>query len=291
VQRAKTFIIVFSFFTFLTGCQTEPKKKVVARERQPDSNVKPSPNDIQTGMGTNEVFSILGKPFLVTPLKDQTEIWHWPSPLSRPFDNHFAILSKGKVVFLPKKPDSTPAEEMDAAWAFLNRESETVGVISQPDWELKTAAVQIGDSPEAAKQRLGIGKWWDEYGDLYGSVVAPNLKIFVAVFETNKLARTKTVSYNEYFAYTKGEREQADQKVRADYVAANPKMDATIKDSILAKKLCVGMNPEQVELSWGKPEQKSVSGESSALTQQWVYPNRTYLYFVEGKLLSWQKTE
>jgi hypothetical protein len=273
------------------GCQSEPKKKVATRERQPDSNVKPSPNDIQTGMGTNEVFLILGKPFLVTPLKDQTEIWHWPSPLSRPFDNHFAILSKGKVAFVPKKPDSTPAEEMDAAWAFLNRESETVGIISQPDWELKTATVQVGDSPDAVKRKLGIGRWWDQYADIYGAVVAPNLEIFVAVFETNSLIRTKTVPYNDYFKFTKGERDQADQKVRADYVAAHPKMDPTIKDSILAKKLCVGMNPEQVELSWGKPEQKSVSGESSGLTQQWVYPDRTYVYFAEGKLLSWQKTE
>jgi len=292
MQRTKTVFLGISLVSILIGCETDPhKKKPPVHSPEPSQNAKPIQSEVVLGMSTNAAVAILGKPFFTTPLKEGIEIWAWPTPTGHAFDNRFLIFSEGKVVFIPRKPDSTPAEEMDAAWAIMNQ--KPVGIISptQADWAARTAGIQAGDSREVVKHKLGIDKWWDEYANVYAAAVAPNLEIFVVVFENDKEVLTKSLPYNDYFAFTKIERDRADDKVRTDYVVSHPDESQAIKDAILQKRLCVGMNPEQVELSWGHPEKKKIGSGPSTRAEEWIYPDRTYLYFTDGTLLSWQKTE
>lgn len=63
-----------------------------------------------------------------------------------------------------------------------------------------------------------------------------------------------------------------------------------ILKAIADRKVFVGMTPEQVEASWGRPTRVHSSGGRSGSRQQWVYgeTSATYLYFESGRLSNWQ---
>ena len=54
-------------------------------------------------------------------------------------------------------------------------------------------------------------------------------------------------------------------------------------------KVFIGMNKEQVRLSWGLPQEINKSGGKWGLHEQWIYGDfGPYLYFENNKLTSWQ---
>lgn len=84
---------------------------------------------------------------------------------------------------------------------------------------------------------------------------------------------------------------QAVEDPRQTYVDAHPEMSDEVKRAIVGQRIRVGMTPEQVAVSWGKPESKNITDGAYGRREQWVYPSHQYLYFVHGKLESWSRTE
>lgn len=83
---------------------------------------------------------------------------------------------------------------------------------------------------------------------------------------------------------------------RAKFIAANPDLFPEIKEAILNGNLIIGMTPEQVVASIGKPYDVNVSTGSWGVHVQWVMcaPGSFrdwrygYVYFENGKVTSWQ---
>jgi hypothetical protein len=63
-----------------------------------------------------------------------------------------------------------------------------------------------------------------------------------------------------------------------------------IADKLLNKFYWIGMTTEMAEISLGSPRNKNKSVGRWGVNEQWVYYS-TYLYFENGKLTSYQKTE
>jgi hypothetical protein len=62
---------------------------------------------------------------------------------------------------------------------------------------------------------------------------------------------------------------------------------AKIAEAIRGQKVVLGMTAEQVELSWGKPEDVNRSVGSWGVHEQWVY-GRQYVYLEDGTVSSFQ---
>ena len=60
-----------------------------------------------------------------------------------------------------------------------------------------------------------------------------------------------------------------------------------IKSVVRNRKICLGMSDKAALLSWGKPDDINRSVGSWGKHEQWVYGSN-YLYFENGKLMSWQ---
>lgn len=63
------------------------------------------------------------------------------------------------------------------------------------------------------------------------------------------------------------------------------------KRALAAKpNIKIGMSAKQVALNsnWGKPDSVNRTTLASGVQEQWVYPGRGYLYFVNGKLVAIQ---
>jgi len=101
----------------------------------------------------------------------------------------------------------------------------------------------------------------------------------------------RDVDRSERRATEKREAAQAAIDARQAYVDAHPEMEDGAKRAILEERIRVGMTPEQVTASWGRPELKNINDGAYGRREQWVYPSSQYLYFVHGKLESWSRTE
>lgn len=73
----------------------------------------------------------------------------------------------------------------------------------------------------------------------------------------------------------------------AEMEAARKEREDRIPNAIRERKVVVGMTPDQVIESWGRPQRINSSGGAYGTREQWVYGD-TYLYFVDGILTSWQ---
>jgi len=65
-----------------------------------------------------------------------------------------------------------------------------------------------------------------------------------------------------------------------------------IQNDILAGNISIGFTPEQVVLSWGKPDHINITRTLVGVHEQWVYgespfPN-SYVYFENGIVKSWE---
>lgn len=60
-----------------------------------------------------------------------------------------------------------------------------------------------------------------------------------------------------------------------------------VAQAIRAQSIVLGMTPEQVTLSWGKPKDVNTSVGSWGVREQWVY-GRRYVYLENGKVTSFQ---
>jgi hypothetical protein len=78
------------------------------------------------------------------------------------------------------------------------------------------------------------------------------------------------------------------EKKREQAINRQPKDMQTL---IRKNKIQLGMNKEQVTLSWGRPEKINESVGRWGVHEQWVYGSGTYLYFENGVLTSWQGTK
>ena len=89
-------------------------------------------------------------------------------------------------------------------------------------------------------------------------------------------------------------------KRRQEYIQANPKIDNTIKETILNGGIILGMTPSQVVASRGAPFKVNRTTGEYGIHEQWVMfapgylaQNRKemeygYIYFENGKVTSWQ---
>jgi len=66
-----------------------------------------------------------------------------------------------------------------------------------------------------------------------------------------------------------------------------PKWAHGMWDAIKAAKIKIGMTPEMVEMSWGKPQKINQTAGSWGIHEQWIYEDQ-YLYFENGTLTSFQ---
>lgn len=66
---------------------------------------------------------------------------------------------------------------------------------------------------------------------------------------------------------------------------------AEVVAAIAKKSVIVGMTMEEVVKAWGKPERRNTSGGAGGSREQWVFEDDSYLYFKDGRLVSWQQTK
>jgi hypothetical protein len=70
-------------------------------------------------------------------------------------------------------------------------------------------------------------------------------------------------------------------------VAAHPEWSSLVHTHIVAGQIALGMTPDMVRASWGKPDDINRSVGPWGVHEQWVYGYK-YLYFEDGILTSWQ---
>ncbi len=66
---------------------------------------------------------------------------------------------------------------------------------------------------------------------------------------------------------------------------------ATTANKIIDRKIWLGMTDEMAVESWGKPDDINRTVSAYGVKEQWIYgdiSNRTYLYFEDGMLTTWQ---
>lgn len=66
------------------------------------------------------------------------------------------------------------------------------------------------------------------------------------------------------------------------------KYGISIAEKIESRKIWIGMSKEMALDSWGEPEDINRTVTNYATNEQWVYSDKTYLYFENGKLTAWQ---
>lgn len=69
------------------------------------------------------------------------------------------------------------------------------------------------------------------------------------------------------------------------YFLANPWIGKDLRETIVGKKIQIGMTKKMVEMSWGRPERKNETVTPRGKTSQWVY-NNDYLYFNDDGILA-----
>lgn len=60
------------------------------------------------------------------------------------------------------------------------------------------------------------------------------------------------------------------------------------EEQVTQKKIQIGMNGEEVKLSWGAPGDINKTVTASGTSEQWIYSSGQYLYFENGFLTTWQ---
>ena len=86
-----------------------------------------------------------------------------------------------------------------------------------------------------------------------------------------------TLPYNEDYYFTKN--------------PINAEWPTKIKYAIKNQEIMIGMTEEQARLSWGRPMDINRTVTEENISEQWVYEGgaeRTYLYFENGELTSYQ---
>ena len=81
------------------------------------------------------------------------------------------------------------------------------------------------------------------------------------------------------------------ERERIEYVNQHPNIFKKYKNAILKGQIMLGMTEDMVIASWGYPDDKNRSVYTFGVHEQWIYGsylNRTYLYFEDGILKSWQ---
>lgn len=78
---------------------------------------------------------------------------------------------------------------------------------------------------------------------------------------------------------------------RQSYLEENPNINPKIKQLILEGRIAMGMTINQLRASWGVPRRINRTHLKSGTREQWIYgysSRPTYVYFVRGKVVSWQ---
>ncbi len=91
--------------------------------------------------------------------------------------------------------------------------------------------------------------------------------------------------------------EKSDEKAERErkyeiekYIQQHPER-SEFKNVILEKKIRIGMNKDEVRLSWGKPRDINRTVTIYGTSEQWIYGSlnyANYLYFDDSILTSWQ---
>ena len=99
-----------------------------------------------------------------------------------------------------------------------------------------------------------------------------------------------------YYGLSDSEDQMYMREVRQHYVDTHPEEDIDIKKCVLKGEICKRMTPEAVLASRGDPQYINRSGGK----EQWIYGEKSaeyhgnfqaavYLYFENGKLVSWKE--
>lgn len=108
----------------------------------------------------------------------------------------------------------------------------------------------------------------------------------------NELAEKK-----EREAAEKARLKAKEEKEKAQLAALNKRRTALIQrygsqevaEKIIAKKIWIGMTDKMARDSWGAPNDINRTVTAYGTSEQWVYDKmKTYLYFENGILTSWQ---
>lgn len=98
-----------------------------------------------------------------------------------------------------------------------------------------------------------------------------------------------TTSFGQYSYECRRRKElleiEKEEAKRKDAIANQPKH---IQEEINSNKIKLGMTREQVLLSWGKPNKINRTVGKWGVKEQWCYGDKTYLYFENGILTSFQ---
>jgi len=86
---------------------------------------------------------------------------------------------------------------------------------------------------------------------------------------------------------------EAQKKMRlAEYLQANPSLDAKITSAMKEEKPAIGMTAEQLLLIWGEPTKRSKTINREGETSVWSYPwDDTQVSLANGTVTSWTMTE
>jgi hypothetical protein len=98
-----------------------------------------------------------------------------------------------------------------------------------------------------------------------------------------------TTSFGQYSYECRRRKELVEiEKEEAKRRAAIARQPRDIQQLINSREIRLGMTKEQVLLSWGKPASINRSVGTWGVNEQWCYGSKTYLYFENAILTSFQ---
>ena len=134
----------------------------------------------------------------------------------------------------------------------------------------------------------GYESWGYNYGYKDSFMIGAGCSLNSFYFKDGKIAFLTSIDWqNSQNVQTKPKETTPDER-RKVYVQKNKQLSVDFKKAILSGKVILGMTPEDVSASWGKPEDVNKSGGAWGVHEQWVYGLKTYLYFENDKLTNWQ---
>lgn len=114
--------------------------------------------------------------------------------------------------------------------------------------------------------------------------------------ERGKIALREQKKLEELQGLAAAERQDKEQQSRVDA----EKWRGQVTQAVANHKLLTGMTPAEAIASWGRPGKRNVDSGSAGNHEQWVYiegpaiippVKRGYIYFDDGRLSSWSKSE
>jgi hypothetical protein len=122
--------------------------------------------------------------------------------------------------------------------------------------------------------------------------ISPKDTLYEVIYEVNTELTEKTLGWIDESSGIRRSSKNKEEMIKLFQDLSRTLWPLRIQNDILAGNIRIGFTPEQVMLSWGKPDHINTTRTLVGVHEQWVYgespfPN-SYVYFENGLVKSWE---